>query len=388
MKKTKSKTVDKWYSFLFKIQPTLLDYNLLYIIFTISILGLLALFSGSTVTSHKLTDDPYYFFKKQLVWFSIATVLFVVFAMIPYTIYQRYSTTLILFSITLLILVFIPGVGKTVKTLSGRNFHRWIGFGAFQLQPSEFSKLAILIYLASILTKYENFNNMHLKDLAFPLLYMVSVMVLIILEPALGTTIQIGSLLVFLIYINGFPIKKLVIVFLSIMPLIFFLVYKVSYWKKRINIWLNPYSDKDRDGYQLYSSFRAFMESGWFGNPIATSHSHKSLPYNHTDFIAATYVQDYGFIGFTVLLILFLVLLFRAFVLLRKVNEPFGFLLGSGIILMLGIQAIINLYVVTGLFPITGISLPFVSYGGSSLVMLMCSLGIFVNITQRKNLVL
>ena len=178
----------------------------------------------------------------------------------------------------------------------------------------------------------------------------------------------------------------MLIVFLSVLPLLAFLVFKVSYWRKRIDVWLNPYNDKDGDGFQLYSSFRAFMESGWFGNPLSTSHSHRSLPYNHTDFILATYVQDYGFIGFLVLILLFSLLLFRGFILIRKVQDPFGFLLGSGIILMLGIQTIINLYVVTGLFPITGISLPFLSYGGSSLLVIMCSLGILMNITRKENL--
>ena len=206
------------------------------------------------------------------------------------------------------------------------------------------------------------------------------------LEPALGTTLQITAMIFTLIFLNGFPLKKLVIGFLSTTPLIFFLIYRVGYWRKRIEVWLNPYSDKDGDGFQLYSSFRAFMESGLFGNQISTSHSHRSLPYNHTDFIVATFVQDYGFLGFIVLLSLFTFLIIRGFSLVRRVNDHFGFLLGSGIILMISIQVIINLFVVTGLFPITGISLPFVSYGGSSLLTIMISLGILINITKKEHI--
>jgi cell division protein FtsW len=382
MKKKGKPIISEWYTPLLKTGTGILDNQLIYIIFSICAVGLIALFSGSSITSQKLTEDPYYFFKKQSLWYLLSIILFIVFSSIPYSIYKKYSIHLILFSIFLLVLVFIPGVSKIVKTSTGRNFHRWIGYGQFQMQPSEFAKLAVLIYHSAFLIKYDNQN----KSLLYPGIFTTAILGLIILEPALGTTIQISLTILGLIFLYGFPLKKLLIVFLSVLPLLAFLIFKVSYWRKRIDVWLNPYNDKDGDGFQLYSSFRAFMESGWLGNPLSTSHSHRSLPYNHTDFILATYVQDYGFIGFLVLIFLFSLLLFRGFILIRKVGDPFGFLLGSGIILMLGIQTIINLYVVTGLFPITGISLPFLSYGGSSLLVIMCSLGILMNITRKENL--
>lgn len=380
------KLIKEWFKKFIVIGKNPIDLPLIYVILILLLVGISALFSGSAVTAHKLTEDPYFFLKKQAVWLGISFVFFIVFATIPYRIFQHYAVYLIVLSIILLVLVFIPGLSKTVKTQSGRNFHRWIGFGPLQLQPSEFCKIAVLIYLSAFFVKLNHIHEKTLKTYLIPGAALGVILVLIMLEPALGTTLQITSMILALIFLNGFPVKKLVLGFLSATPLILFLIYRVGYWRKRIEVWLNPYSDKDGDGFQLYSSFRAFMESGWFGNQISTSHSHRSLPYNHTDFILATFVQDYGFVGFLVLLSLFTFLIVRGFSLVRKVNEPFGFLLGSGIVLMISIQIIINLFVVTGLFPITGISLPFMSYGGSSLLTVMISLGILINITKKEHI--
>lgn len=380
------KLIREWFKSFTVIGKNPIDLPLIYVVIILLLVGISALFSGSAVTAHKLTEDPYYFLKKQAIWMGLSFTFFIVFAIIPYRLFQHYAVYLIVLSIVLLVLVFIPGLSKTVKTQAGRNFHRWIGFGQFQLQPSEFCKIAVLIYLSAFFVKLNHIQEKTIKTYLLPGAALGLVLILIMLEPALGTSLQIAAMILSLIFLNGFPVKKLVIGFLSTIPLIFFLVYRVSYWRKRIEVWLNPYSDKDGDGFQLYSSFRAFMESGWFGNQISTSHSHKSLPYNHTDFIVATFVQDYGFIGFLVLLSLFAFLIIRGFSLVRRVNEPFGFLLGSGILLMISIQIIINLFVVTGLFPITGISLPFMSYGGSSLLTIMISLGILINITKREHI--
>jgi cell division protein FtsW len=128
------------------------------------------------------------------------------------------------------------------------------------------------------------------------------------------------------------------------------------------------------------------MEGGIFGNPLSTGYSHRYLTYSHTDFVLATFVEDYGFIGFILLSGLFFFLLFRFTILLKKVTDPFGFLLGAGLLSVLSVQIIVNMYVVTGIFPITGISLPFLSYGGSSLLTVLISLGILLNITRTENL--
>jgi cell division protein FtsW len=370
-----------------KIGRSPIDLPLLYTILILLSLGLCIMFSGSSVTAARMHGDTLYFVKKQALWASISLIAFIVVANIDYRIYRKYATFLIFVSIILLVLVFIPGVGKSVGTHYGRNFNRWISIGnSFQIQPSELAKIAVVIYLSSFLCKIHQitYRSYHIYLVPGSLIFFV--IALIIIEPAFGTTIEITFMLLALIYVNGFPLKKLFFGFLSSIPLLFILVYRVGYRKERIEVWLNPYKYRFDKGHQLVSSFKAFDSGGWFGNPIATGYSHRHLTYSHTDFIMATFVEDFGFIGFLVLFFLFLFLIIRSFILVKRVNDLFGFLLGIGIISMIGVQILINLFVVTGVFPITGISLPFVSYGGSSLLTVMLSLGILINITRRENL--
>jgi cell division protein FtsW len=160
----------------------------------------------------------------------------------------------------------------------------------------------------------------------------------------------------------------------------------VGYRKKRIDVWLNPYKYRFDEGHQLVSSFRSFAEGGFLGNPLSTGYSHRYLTYSHTDFVLSTFAEDYGFLGILILFSLFLTLITRSFILIRNINNHFGFMLGAGLITMISLQVIINAYVVTGIIPITGISLPFVSYGGSSLLTVMISMGILLNITRKEYL--
>ncbi|MCB1158742.1 MAG: FtsW/RodA/SpoVE family cell cycle protein [Leptospiraceae bacterium] len=362
------------------------DLPLLYSIFILLFLGLGIMFSGSSITASREFQDPMYFAKKQAAWTVLSIFGFILIANIDYRYYKRYASQLILLSLFLLVLVFIPGLGKSVHTYYGRSFHRWIGIGSFQLQPSEFAKIAIVTYLAAFLVKMNETVHRTYRNYILPGFLVLSVIALIIIEPAFGTTLEIISMIIALIFIDGFPIRKLLFGFISSIPLLMILIYKVGYRKKRIEVWLDPYKYRYDEGHQLVSSFRAFNDGGWFGTNVSTGYSHRYLTYSHTDFVMATYVEDFGYIGFLFLFFLFIFLILRSFMLIRRVNEPFGFLLGVGIISMIGVQILINLFVVTGVFPITGISLPFVSYGGSSLLTVMLSLGILCNITRKENL--
>lgn len=362
------------------------DTPLIYLILILLFFGLSIMFSGSTVTAQREFSDPMYFVKKQALWISISLIFFLIFINIPYLIYKKYSQYLILLSLFLLSIVFVPYIGKSVSTNYGRNFHRWIGIGSVQVQPSEFSKIAIIIYISATILRLQQNSYTKFQSYIFPGIIVLLMLTLLIAEPAFGTTVEIFCMIVILIFIAGFSIKKLLFGFTSLIPLVFILVYYVGYRKKRIEVWLDPYKYRFEEGHQLVSSFKAFAEGSVFGNPLATGYSHRYLTYCHTDFVMATFVEDFGFFGFLILFLLFLLLLGRLFYLVMKTREPFGFLLGTGIIAMLSIQILINLFVVTGVLPITGISLPFISYGGSSLLTIMISLGIFINITKRGNI--
>ena len=363
-----------------------IDLPALYSILILQFIGLAILFSASTVTSLREFNDPYFLLKKQSLWALISFIAFFIFLNLSYENLKRFSLLSIIFSIFLLILVFVPGLGRSVDTHYGRNFSRWVNLGFIQFQPSEFAKISIILYVSHILVKYRSGEENTLKFFVPPAVLIGVVIILIFLEPAYSTSVEIILLIGILFFLDGFPIGKLFIFIMAITPLLLMLVVFVGYRKKRIDVWLNPYNYRFDEGHQSVSSFRSFMEGGIFGNPLSTGYSHRYLTYSHTDFVLATFVEDYGFIGFILLSGLFFFLLFRFTILLKKVTDPFGFLLGAGLLSVLSVQIIVNMYVVTGIFPITGISLPFLSYGGSSLLTVLISLGILLNITRTENL--
>ncbi|TGK07878.1 cell division protein FtsW [Leptospira semungkisensis] len=362
------------------------DLFLIVSVFFLLLFGIGVMYSSSSITAWRDFQDSEYFLKKQVAWAVIGLVVFLFFANFPYQKLERFALAGMITSVLLLILVFIPGIGRSVGTYYGRNFHRWIGIGPYQLQPSEIAKLAVVIYLSSLIVKLKLKENRDPKKFILPAVLLLAVLVLILAEPAFGTTMEILFVVIAFVFLFGFPIRNLLLVGLVSLPLAYVLVSQVGYRRKRMEVWLDPYRFRYDEGHQLVTSFRAFLDGGWFGNKLASGYAHRYLTYSHTDFVLATYVEDFGFIGFLFFFLLVLTLLTRTYVLLKRVQDPFGFYLGAGLLFILGTQFIINSYVVTGLLPITGISLPFMSYGGSSLLVVLASFGILVNITRRENL--
>lgn len=344
------------------------------------------MYSSSSVTAWREFQDSEYFLKKQLVWAAIGLVVFFFFANFPYNRLEKFALGGIIISVLLLVLVFIPGIGKSVGTYYGRNFHRWIGIGPYQLQPSEIAKLAVVVYLSSLIVKLKLKENRDPKKFILPAVLLLAVLILILAEPAFGTTMEILFVVIAFVFLFGFPVRNLLLVGLVSLPLAYLLISQVGYRRKRMEVWLDPYRFRYDEGHQLVTSFRAFLDGGWFGNKLASGYAHRYLTYSHTDFVLATYVEDFGFIGFLFFFALVMILLSRVYVLLKRVEDPFGFYLGAGLLFILGTQFVINSFVVTGLFPITGISLPFMSYGGSSLLVVLAAFGILVNITRKENI--
>ncbi|WP_061224314.1 FtsW/RodA/SpoVE family cell cycle protein [Leptospira weilii] len=361
-----------------------LDILLIVTIFILLFSGLCVMYSSSSISAWREFKDSEYFLKKQAIWICIGLVFFFFFSVFPYQKLEKLALIGMIAAIGLLVLVFIPGVGKSVSTYYGRNFHRWIAIGPYQLQPSEVAKVAVLIYLSSLFQKLKSAPDY--KKLLIPALFLLTVIVLILIEPAFGTTLEILFVILSFIFLFGVPFRNLLAIGIVFLPLIYVLIDRVGYRKKRVEVWLDPYRYRFDEGHQLVTSFRAFLDGGWFGNKLASGYAHRYLTYSHTDFVLATFVEDFGFFGFLTFIFLILLLLFRSFYLVQKVKDPFGFYLGAGILIILGTQFIINMFVVTGIFPITGISLPFVSYGGSSILIVLISLGILVNITRKENL--
>ncbi|TGK48331.1 FtsW/RodA/SpoVE family cell cycle protein [Leptospira bouyouniensis] len=373
---------------LFRFGSSRFDGPMLFFMFLLFGMGMIVMFSASVIPAEREFSDSYYYLRKQLLWGFLGLILFLIFCQIPYQFLVKWSFVLSLFSLILLVAVFIPGLGKSVGTSYGRSFNRWIQIAGFQIQPSEFSKISILLFSSYFFYNFDfkkiNWNQKKIVSLVIIFLTLL----LIVIEPAFGTTVELLLVLFFFVLLAGFPIKRLFILGASMIPLLLVLVTQVGYRKKRLEIWLDPYKFRFDEGHQLVTSFRAFFDGGSTGKAIGTGYAHRYLAYSHTDFVISSFVEDFGFVGFLIFISIVLFLMVRIFFLLERTKDKLGFFLGSGILILFGFQTILNLFVVTGIVPVTGISLPFLSYGGSSLLTIFILFGILANITKRENLVL
>lgn len=201
-------------------------------VFFLLLFGICVMYSSSSVTAWREFQDSEYFLKKQLVWAAIGLVVFFFFANFPYKRLEKFALGGIIISVLLLVLVFIPGIGKSVGTYYGRNFHRWIGIGPYQLQPSEIAKLAVVVYLSSLIVKLKLKENRDPKKFILPAVLLLAVLILILAEPAFGTTMEILFVVIAFVFLFGFPVRNLLLVGLVSLPLAYLLISQVGYRRK------------------------------------------------------------------------------------------------------------------------------------------------------------
>lgn len=346
----------------------------------IALLGLVALYSASAVLSQIEMKDPFYYINRQLLWTIVGLVFFLIAIFLPTKIIEWLPLPSILISIILLLLVFVPGLSRSVSSSKG-NFHRWIELGPVTFQPSEFAKIGLLLYSAWLLSKYKIDDN--IRKAIILVLPIFVVLFLIIVEPQYGTTMTLIIVLSALLFVSGFPMLRLAGIVASAIPLLFLLAYLWEYRLERLKVWLDPYAYRYDAGYQLVMSFRAFKDGWWSGTELASGVAHRYLTYGHTDFVLALFYEDFGFIGLLILVALYSFYCIRSARLISK--QPIGFLTlaAIGCVILFGLQSLINMFVVTGVVPTTGIGLPFMSYGGSSLIVQYILAGLVLNITSR-----
>ncbi|MCB1175489.1 MAG: FtsW/RodA/SpoVE family cell cycle protein [Leptospiraceae bacterium] len=343
--------------------------------------GLLVLYAASAVMASRWTGEAEFYFLKQLGWLGIGLCAMLVMALMPLHLLQRIAPLAMMGSILLLGLVWLPGIGHSVAS-SRDEFHRWLKIGSMTVQPSEFAKLALVLYTAWLIQRLNAFHQSYdLKQLTVPAVLIAIQLVEVVLEPQYGTTLCLIVFLVLMIYISGFPVLRLALVFLAVVPLLVILVIFWEYRFARVYVWLDPWAHRYSGGYQLVTAFKAIAEGGWWGTAPGSGFAHRYLTFGHTDFVFALFVEDFGLPGVIVLFGLFIAFLLRSWYLIRKLqHDTFAYALGIGIILMLYIQIVLNIFVVTGLVPTTGVSLPWFSYGGSSLVVSMAMGGLLLNL--------
>lgn len=352
-----------------------------FVIYTVvALLG----FSIVTVYSTDMTTfgsgGKSYQFIKHLSWISISIILLVTMAKIDYHYLQKLSTPILILSLILLLLVLIPGVGTVTN-----GARRWIRFNKMLgIQPSEFAKLAIIIFISSYIAKNQDRMSEFKRGFIIPIGIMALTSALIIKEPDFGTAVFIAILSLIMLIVGGIRIIFVFFTAIAIAPFIHNMLFEVSYRKDRLTAFLDPWKDPSGTGYHVIQSLIALGSGGLTGLGIGSSKQKLLfLPESSSDFIFTIIGEELGFLGIIAVMSLFLLLLWQGLKVVHMTKDVFGFFLSLGITVMFGLQAIINIAVVSGIVPTKGIPLPFISSGGSSLLFSMIGIGILVNIARQ-----
>ena len=354
------------------------DIWLLISILLILFIGLMMVYSASAVLAFHEFGDKFYFLKRQSIFAGLGLMSMFFMMNVNYSVWKKWAPTLVIICFGLLLLVLIPGVG--VVRGGARS---WLGIGSFGIQPSEFMKLGMILFLAKWLSAEQQKITQFTKGLLPPLGLVFLAFGLIMLQPDLGTgAVMVGASMI-LIYTAGASMRHLG--GLALVGVIGFvgLIIAAPYRLKRITYFLDPWSDPLGGGYQIIQSLFAIGPGGLVGLGLGMSRQKFSyLPEPQTDFIFSILAEELGFIGGFTLILLFLVIVWRGIRTAIAAPDTFGSLLAIGITSIIGVQVLINIGVVIGMMPVTGITLPLVSYGGSSLTLLLTGLGILLNISR------
>lgn len=346
-------------------------------LFLIIFIGLVMIYSSSMIWAEYKTGNKYYYLIRQILFFIIGLALFILSSKISYKFWYKWANKIFIICLVLMILVLIPGIG-----IVRGGARSWIGIGDFSIQPAEFMKLGFVIFTAKFLTNNEGI----MRKNKFFYLYMLIIGIifgLIILQPDFGSGIILVSGVVMMLFVGGIQIKN--IIFGSVFAIIgvAIMILIAPYRLERIQSFLDPWSDPLGSGFQIIQSLYAISPASLFGYGLFNSkQKYFYLPEPQNDFIFAIICEELGIVGGVFLLLLFYVIIYLGFDLARKAKDNFASFMALGFTSILLIQVFVNIAVVIGLIPVTGVTLPFVSYGGSSLVISMFMMGIVFNIMR------
>ncbi len=341
------------------------------------IFGIIMIYSSSNIWAKYKFDDSFKYVKQQILFFIMGLILIKVISKFDYKKYYSLANKILIVCFILLILVLIPGLGVV------RNGSRsWFSLFGFSFQPSEASKLGLIIFSAKYLSKQSKIN---LKSV-FPLLIILfTTFGIIMLEPDFGTGMILVVSIVALIFISGLDLKYFYYLFFIGIIGITLLIIVAPYRMDRITSFINPWKDPLGTGFQIIQSLYAIGPGGLFGFGFLSSRQkHFYLPEPQTDFIFSIICEEFGIVGALFIIVLFTVFIFSSVKIMLSCKDLFAKYLVFGITFQIIIQAVLNLFVVVGLVPVTGVTLPFISYGGSSLLLSMVGVGIILNIAKSN----
>ena len=358
-------TVDKW---------------MLLAVVGLLVVGVTMVLSTSYLYSQERYGDGTYFFRKQMIAMGAGAVALIACAMIPSALYRKFAYPLLALSFIILALVLVPGVG-----VNRGGARRWIMFPGFAFQPSELAKLALVFYLAHSMAKKEQMIRRFCVGVLPHLIVFGLFAGMLLLEPDFGTALMLSMLLYFMLFIGGARVHHLLGTGLMALPVLIYVMTKADYRIRRLMSFLDPWSDAAGSGFHVIQSLIAFGSGQIWGRGLGESRQKLFyLPEAHTDFVFSVIGEELGLLGALAVLALFGVIIARGLQLTAKIEEPFDQYLAFGLTVLLGLQALIHMGVVMGLMPTKGLVLPFISYGGSAMVINLMEAGILLGLSRRR----
>jgi cell division protein FtsW len=345
----------------------------------LNVVGLVMVLSASSVEATRDYGSTWAVFLRQAMWLALGVVALAVFARIDYRRWRRLAAPALALAVLLLVLVLVPGLGVTVNGATS-----WLGTGPLRFQPSEFAKLAVLLWAADLLARRARHAGNLRLTLVPVLVVFGGVALLLMLEPDLGTTLAMAAIVGAVLFVAGVPLLPLGAALGAGGLVATLLAMAAPYRRARLLAFLHPEADPLNSGWQSFQSLVGVSSGGLFGVGLGASRAKWGfLPNAHSDFIFAIIAEELGLVG--ALLVLGLLVAFGVFGVRAALRAPdrFGLLVGAGVTAWVLAQALVNIGAVVGMLPITGITLPFVSAGGSSLVVLMAATGILLNVARQ-----
>ena len=355
-----------------------MDRTVLVVTYLLTLIGLIIMFSASGVMAETRYGDATFFLKRQSLWLLLGLMVLHWVAQRDYVMWKTLAPYALVLTFALLVLVLIPFLGTQVN-----GARRWLRVTGFSIQPGEIAKLSIVLYLASFLVRKEQDLATFSRGLLAPMAVVGLFAGLLLLEPDMGTAVVLTLLLFGLLFLGGARIPHLLVMAVLLLAVAYTLIMQSDYRRRRLLNFLDPWQDPTDAGFQLTQSFVALGNGGLFGVGLGEGRQKLFfLPEAHADFVLALVGEELGFLGTGLLIGLFAVLIVKGFKIAGRAPDAFGRHLACGVTLLVGIQVLINMCVVSGLLPTKGLTLPFVSYGGSSLIVSLAAIGILLSISR------
>lgn len=352
--------------------------NIFSVTFILVCIGIVMIYSASSIYAWERYGDSFFFLKRHIAFLLIGVLCAFVVMALDYSILRKYAKPLLFISVFLLILVLVPHVGREVS-----GARRWFRFKFLSFQPSELANLAVIVYIADFIARKGNLIKSFWRGFVPPVCVLGAVALLILLQPDLGTTLSLAVVIFVMLFVGGARMSYLSGTLLASIPFLYLLIFSVPYRRSRIMAFLNPWLDPKGSGFQIIQSQISLGSGGLFG--LGLGHSRQKLfylPAAHTDFIFSIIGEELGLLGTVAVIFLFIIFIQQTVKVLKNTSDKFGYFLCLGLVTMICFKAVVNIGVSCGLFPTKGLPLPFISYGGSSFIFDMVSVGLILNVAR------